>query len=66
MTENERVELEIYIDIINSLIGDFYITASRYNIPLDHDNDVGMYYRKMIKYVGFLRRTTSKLSQRQT
>lgn len=59
MTHNERVELEVCIDILNSLIGDFYIIASRHSIPLDNSNKVGTYYRNMVKYAHRLRRSTS-------
>lgn len=59
MTENERVELELYIDTINALIGDFYVIALHHNIPLDGDDRVGKYYKDMIKYVHSLRKTTS-------
>lgn len=59
MTVNERVELELYIDMINSLIGDFYVIASQNDIPLDKDDNVGHYYRKMLKYVHCLRQTMS-------
>lgn len=59
MTNNERTELELYIDVLNSLIGDFYVITSRYNISLDKDDNVGAYYRSMLQCVDSLRRTTS-------
>ena len=59
MTDNERVELELYIDVINSLIADFYRFASKHDISLNDDGDVGSYYRKVVKYENHLRRTTS-------
>ena len=59
MTEKERVELEVCVDVLNSLIADFHIIASKHNIPLDKDDNVGVSYRKVVKYVNHLRRTTS-------
>ena len=59
MTNNERVELELYVDILNSLIADFYHISSEHNMPLNRDDNVGTYYRRMIQYVNHLRRATS-------
>jgi hypothetical protein len=59
MTDNERTELELYIDVLNSLIADFYRIASKHDIALDNNDKIGNYYRKMIKYVICLRKSTS-------
>lgn len=59
MTDNERVELELYIDIINSLIAKLYQFASSHNVSLESDDDVGLYYKRMLKYVHHLRMSTS-------
>ena len=59
MTENEKTELEFYIDMVDSLIGDFYVVATQNNISLDKDDNVSRYYKKMLKYARHLRGATS-------
>ena len=59
MTDNERTELELYIDMLNSLISDFYRFASKHNISLNENDEIGVYYWKVVKYENHLRRTTS-------
>ena len=59
MTDYERAELEVCIDVLNSLVAEFYNITSRHNISLDADTNTGAYYRKMLKYVQHLRKATS-------
>ena len=54
MSEKERVELEVCVDVLSSLIAGFHIIASKQNISLNKDDNVGVYYRNVIKYVNLL------------
>ena len=59
MTNEERIELEVCLEVLNSQIADFYIITSKYGIQLSEGNEVWERYKELITYTHGLRSTTS-------